>query len=104
MFDEGLLQRMELSILRQPFDGDYLFPLDAGYRIHTRPDRLLVNQNGTGPAQAPPAAMLRSRQADIGAQDPYKPALTVQRQLYGFIVECKADGLFHIYVPGLISM
>ena len=67
MFDEGLLQWMELSILRQAFDGGNLFPLDAGYRIDARPDRLLVHQNGTGPAQAPPAAKLRSRQADIGA-------------------------------------
>jgi len=67
MFNEGLLQRMELSILRQTFDGSDLFPLDAGYRIDARPDRLLIHQNGTGPAQAPSAAILRSRETDIGA-------------------------------------
>ena len=67
MFDEGLLQRMELSILRQAFDSGDLFPLDAGYRIDARPDRLIIHQNGTGTAEAPPAAKLRSRKADIGA-------------------------------------
>jgi hypothetical protein len=50
MFHEGLLKRMENTVLGKPFDREHLLSLDHFNRQPAGPDGFLINENRAGAA------------------------------------------------------
>jgi hypothetical protein len=64
--DKGLLDGVKPAVLFKSFDGGDGFALDIPRRHLTRPDRLAVNKNRAGSAQALAAAVFRPGKTKIG--------------------------------------
>ena len=69
LVDPGLLHRVQLAVLRQPFERGDLGALHRGHRPDARPHRLALDEHRAGAALAEAAAEARALQAEVVAQD-----------------------------------
>ena len=70
-------------------------PRDGLHGQQARAHRLLADDDGAGAAEALAAAVLRAREAEVGAQHPEERSIAVDVQLDGLAVEPERDGVFH---------
>jgi hypothetical protein len=94
MFHEGLLKRMENTVLGKPFDREHLLSCDHFNRHHAGPDGLLIHENRAGAAVPLAAAVFCAGQSEVGAQDPQEHPLRVDTQADWFTVNLQIDD-FH---------
>src|SRR5690606_2377913 len=90
---EAALQRMQVAVFRQPFDGDDIVPIGLPRQYKARVDRLAVHQHSTGSTLALAATGVFSAvQTEIVAQQVEQglvrfggdgPAMAVHRQSDG---------------------
>jgi hypothetical protein len=96
MFCKRLLDRMQFSVNGQPLDGKNLLVFDTADGKHARAKSHAVDDDRTRTAKTFPAAVLRSCQTQIGAQDPQKGTLRIGVYAYGFVIELEGNFLVHI--------
>ena len=65
LVDERLLHGMQLSVLRQPFDGGDVVALDGDSERQAREDALSVHMDGARAALALIAAFFASREREM---------------------------------------
>ena len=70
MFCERFLDRMQLAVFLQPFDGRDFFSLDDSHGNNARSDRPVAEYDGACSAQAFAAAALCPGNSKVGAQYP----------------------------------
>jgi hypothetical protein len=68
--DESLLQRVELSVFLQAFDGDDLFSFRILDGILTGQDRFIIDEDGAGSAESLSAAVFCAGVFKVRAQNP----------------------------------
>src|SRR5882724_3780289 len=68
--DPGLLHRVQLAALREPFDGQHLLAGGGGHRHRARAHRLAVQVNGAGAALGDAAAEFGALHVEHVAQHP----------------------------------
>jgi hypothetical protein len=69
MFPKSVLQRVLLTVLGQPFDGQQPGAVGLYGQHQTRPDGLAVHQDGTRAANTVFAANVAARQSQVLAQE-----------------------------------
>src|SRR5215218_274030 len=90
--DKGGLQRMELLALRQALDGRDLATLDQSSERETRLHALAVDQHRARATLAETAALLRSRQMKMLAQDIEQRGTRIKHQAMLNSVHTQDDG------------
>ncbi len=95
MLYERFLDRMQLSILSQPFDGQHLFSLDDTHGNNARADSPVAEHDGARSALAFSAAVFRSRKSKVGAQHPQKRSVRICGNADVFSVEFEGNALIH---------
>ena len=68
MLDEGLLQRIQPTVLEQPFDRLHRTAVHPDRELAARVDRLAVDEHRAGAALAAIAADLGAGEAEVVAQ------------------------------------
>ena len=77
---KGLLERVELAVALQPFDGGDLRAGAVAHERETRPPGLAVDEYGAGPALPFATAVLAARQVQVVPQDAQQRPLGVGLQ------------------------
>src|SRR3954469_18977021 len=97
MLHEGLLDRMQGAVARQPLDGGDLAVARRAERGDARADGLAVDEHGAGAADPGAAAVLGAGQPQVGAEHPEELAAVVGVEGGGTAVESELDR-FHEYL------
>src|SRR5512140_188620 len=95
MIDEGLLQRMQLVVLRETFDRDDLLAVDVLQRGLAGTNGLAVDHHRARAAQSGAATMLGAGQVEIRPEDPQQSPVIVSVDSGGTPVEAELDGFLH---------
>jgi hypothetical protein len=99
LFEEGLLERMELTIFFESFNGNDAFSCREAQWELAGKDRLAVDEDGAGPAKSFSAAGFRAGVFEVCAKDPEEHAVRIRGQTHILAVESKSDVFFHIESP-----
>ena len=76
--DEGLLQGMEAAVLRQTFDGGYLFSFDLGDARYAGAHGRAIDEDGASAAMAFATAVFGAGEPEFVAEDPEQEAVRVE--------------------------
>ena len=95
VLDEGLLQRMELAVPREPFDGLDALAGAAGSQGQARAHQAPVDDDAAGAADADAAAFLGSGQAQVVAQNLQQQAVGLDLDLMFLAVDPQGDRALH---------
>lgn len=95
VFDESFLDRVQLSVLRQPFDGRDVTAIRLHGEVKAGFDKFAVEQNGTGAAFTDDAADVSAGKADILAKEVREKQTRLDVFLVQAPVNRNANSLFH---------
>src|SRR3984893_7670167 len=92
VLDEGLLHRVELAVLRQPFAGGHLVPFAGGCKGQAGEHAPAVQPYRAGAARALVAAFLRSGEPEVLTQRVEQAHARLQNQRVRLAVDAQQHG------------
>ena len=95
MVDKRLLQGMQNAVAGKTLDCDYVLVRDFTERGLAGADGLPSSNDGAGTTKALAAAIFRSREREIGSQDPKQTALIVRIEQDRFSVQVECNRALH---------